>query len=96
MVAIETSEDEVSPETEEEDEEEEEEEEEDEEEEEEQDNEEEGFPFFTGDWKKCRKKLQSLSTVNYTVCSTLYEAFKTAAPMALRYKTASLTDHKFY
>lgn len=37
IVAIETSEDEVSPETEE------------EEEDEEEDNEEEGFPFFTGD-----------------------------------------------
>lgn len=48
IVAIETIEDEVSPETEEEAE---------EEEEEEEDNEEEGFPFFTGDWKKQKSKL---------------------------------------
>lgn len=44
MVAIETSEDEVSPETEEED------------EDEEEDNKEHGFPFFTGDWTQKRTK----------------------------------------
>lgn len=53
MVAIETSEDEVSPETEEEDEEEEE-----EDEDEEEDNEDEGFPFFTGDWKRNKRDEQ--------------------------------------
>ena len=51
MVAMETREAEVRPGMEEEEEQEEDEEEEDEEEEEE-DNEDEGFPFFTGDWKR--------------------------------------------
>lgn len=49
MVAIETKEDEGSPETEE----------EEEQEEDDEDNDEEGFPFFTGDWKESERTLKT-------------------------------------
>lgn len=59
MVAIETREDEVSPEAEEDD-------------EEEEDNEEEGFPFFTGDCKRSTNG-ESTSSSSLNNINTVYK-----------------------